>query len=406
MDKEPLKVLLLTEVTEHASTHLRGLDPLKVLEGMGLVKFGVHTLHEILNDDKAKTDPDSEKSDLRKFSRDLAVADVLVIPQTSALGWTKFLDYWKSLGKTIIFDIDDDVRYVHPLSQTYATRGTTEVTMTVQTPEGKKRLWLWKDGTGDFDIAKNKKWQEEFLEGLSKADAVTCPTRRFADTIAREINPRSFALPNCVDTLMWKPGKHPGWPKDEFRICWHGGDAHRQDVGAAAAGVGAFLRKHPDAVFVLVGAPLAEWRAEVPQEQLEWWDWAHYEAHPWRLMSLGVDVGLAPVANHKFNDAKSPLKWEEFSACGVPVIASNCPPYSDAIRDGEDGWLVTDTAQDWEEALDRAYNEVESRKMLGARARARIVDDFDLSKKAIEWYEVWSRVVAEKKATQVITEVA
>jgi glycosyltransferase involved in cell wall biosynthesis len=244
-------------------------------------------------------------------------------------------------------------------------------------------------------------FQKMYLDTMRSVDAVTCPTQRYAETIRREINPNAFCLPNCLDLNEWRPGRHPG--RDGFRIGWHGGDSHRIDVMQAAEGLGRFLKDHKDATFVLIGANLNEWLMHVPPDQLEYWDWGSYDAHNWRLQCMALDVGLCPVIDHKFNDAKSPLKWEEFAACGVPSVCSNHPPYSDAVRNGEDGILVANEAQEWEKALTGLYNDSAERLALGERAYKRIERDFNIWDKAVEWDALYRKLLADKRGKTLVT---
>lgn len=400
--------------------------PLAVMEQARLAVVGVHTIHEVINEkDPSKVDPEEPNSRIREFARDINLCDLILIPQTTSLAWGKFVPLWQKEGKVVVMDTDDDIRYVSPLSPAYASRGTEEVYAKVTLTDGTvKRVPLWKDGQvegdvgqfGDgtkpakapsvkFSLADNRTFQKMYLDAMRQVDAVTCPTQRYAETLRREINPNAFCLPNCLDMELYKPGKHPGRDKG-FRIGWHGGDSHRIDVMPAAEAVGAFLEKHPDATFVLVGANLKEWLMHVPPDQLEYWDWGSYDAHPWRLQGLALDVGLCPVINHKFNDAKSPLKWEEFGACGVPSICSKNPPYSDAVRHEEDGLLVEHTAQEWEKGLEWLYANPVERARLGVNVRKRIEQDFDIYQKAVEWDSLYRRLLDEKRSKTIITEAA
>lgn len=58
----------------------------------------------------------------------------------------------------------------------------------------------------------------------------------------------------------------------------------------------------------------------------------HVETHPVQphatyLQCLHFDVGLAPLADTLFNTYKSDLKLLEYSAAGIPWLASDVPPY-------------------------------------------------------------------------------
>ena len=55
-----------------------------------------------------------------------------------------------------------------------------------------------------------------------------------------------------------------------------------------------------------------------------------YEEYPQRLASMDLDLALAPLEHHPFNQAKSNLRLLEYGACGFPVIASDNEPYRGA----------------------------------------------------------------------------
>lgn len=56
-----------------------------------------------------------------------------------------------------------------------------------------------------------------------------------------------------------------------------------------------------------------------------WTDWVPIDDYPFHMAKVGV--GFVPLADTKFNRAKSWLKGLEFASVGVPVIASPLPEY-------------------------------------------------------------------------------
>lgn len=78
-----------------------------------------------------------------------------------------------------------------------------------------------------------------------------------------------------------------------------------------------------------------------------------YPLHTYQsvLNSLELDCGLAPLHNTIFNNCKSNLKWLEYSAMGLPTIASNVIPYQYGIEHGVTGYLVDNIPEAWTEAL-------------------------------------------------------
>src|SRR5947209_2858188 len=67
------------------------------------------------------------------------------------------------------------------------------------------------------------------------------------------------------------------------------------------------------------------------------------------LRSLGWWVGLAPLEDNSFNRCKADTKWVEYSAAGIPVVASDLPVYHGAAAGG--AAVLADTAKSWNEAL-------------------------------------------------------
>ena len=52
--------------------------------------------------------------------------------------------------------------------------------------------------------------------------------------------------------------------------------------------------------------------------------------YPEYLIKLQLDVGIAPLLDNAFNQAKSNLKLLEYGAMFLPVLASNLPCYSNS----------------------------------------------------------------------------
>ncbi len=80
------------------------------------------------------------------------------------------------------------------------------------------------------------------------------------------------------------------------------------------------------------------------------------------------DIGLAPLERGRFQDAKSDIKYLEFSAFGCAGIYSNAPAY-DAVRDGETGLVRDNLPSEWAEAIVRLVKDRELRAALVERAR-------------------------------------
>lgn len=94
------------------------------------------------------------------------------------------------------------------------------------------------------------------------------------------------------------------------------------------------------------------------------------------LANLNWDIGLAPLANDKFNLCKAPTKYIEYTAAGIPVVASDMLVYSAVMPEGG-GLLVND---DWHGALDSLLKSPELRTSLLTEARIFCANAFSETK--------------------------
>jgi GT2 family glycosyltransferase/glycosyltransferase involved in cell wall biosynthesis len=86
-------------------------------------------------------------------------------------------------------------------------------------------------------------------------------------------------------------------------------------------------------------------------------------AGPW-------DIGLAPLADTRFNLCKSAIKTLDYAALGLATLASDVPAYRGSVADGPGGRLVANTPDAWREALSWLVRDAQSRRLLaetGAR---------------------------------------
>lgn len=357
----------------------------------------------------------AEKNDIAfpaDLLRDIRASDVIVIPQTAANAWYCYIRLWQGMGKVVVMDVDDDSFNVHPLSPSYAIRGTE----LCEVKSNGETILRWEDVRDHMDadheelakrtppvfvmyLERNRKLMGMAEKALRECDAITTTTERARQRFL-DFNPNVFVLPNSLDTDLYLPGRHPG--RKGFRVGWFGGNSHEGDLLAAVRGLARFIAETPDATLVVSGTMTGTMRRLIPADRLEFWEWSCVEAHPWRLQAMGYDLGFAAVeAGTKFNACKSALKWTEFGALGVPTICTDAPPYSDAVRHGEDGWLVKNEPDAWYAAFRRMYEEPELRRVVGENARARMVRDFDLYRNAGLWYSCYKSLIEARKTVVV-----
>jgi glycosyltransferase involved in cell wall biosynthesis len=89
-----------------------------------------------------------------------------------------------------------------------------------------------------------------------------------------------------------------------------------------------------------------------------------------------IDINLAPLENgNPFCEAKSELKFFEPGILGIPTIAVKNQTFSEAIDDGENGFLAENTAQ-WSEKMSNLIADGALRKKMGIQARTAVLKKY------------------------------
>jgi glycosyltransferase involved in cell wall biosynthesis len=91
----------------------------------------------------------------------------------------------------------------------------------------------------------------------------------------------------------------------------------------------------------------------------------------WRKLPFEIarlDVAIAPLEDHPFNQCKSHLKYLEAGLCGVPLVASRVGQLAETVADGATGFLVSSPAE-WRERLETLIGDPCLRSAMGERAR-------------------------------------
>lgn len=218
---------------------------------------------------------------------------------------------------------------------------------------------------------------DSYKEGSELREAV----KRYCDTASlitvstpylgdmhREMSPgvQVEVLPNYI------PGYVLDLPHDDRqgrkRVGWMGGASHIRDINEAAPAVRRFMLRHPDWDMIVSGTDYRR-SFRVDKHRLFYVPWIGVADDPklfYRL--IDYDIGICPLLDTEFARSKSPIKALEYSARGIPVIASDVEPYRNFIHDGVDGFLVK-TDHEWLNRLETLANDEVLRIQMGLAAK-------------------------------------
>jgi glycosyltransferase involved in cell wall biosynthesis len=197
--------------------------------------------------------------------------------------------------------------------------------------------------------------QKRFMETLRMARLAdvmmaTTETIRSKYEAAGDVGPIELFENYLPAKLKRKRERHDG-----LIIGWIAGMEHTED--AIELGLrdtlAAVLESHPDARVESVGINLGLADRYVRHQSV------HFNELPQHMARY--DIGLAPIVDHPFNQARSNIKVKEYAASEVPWLASPRGPYQ-GLGEAQGGLLVADDA--WGAALDELIRDARARKKL------------------------------------------
>jgi glycosyltransferase involved in cell wall biosynthesis len=108
------------------------------------------------------------------------------------------------------------------------------------------------------------------------------------------------------------------------------------------------------------------------------------EARPWRAETVleelkAFDIGLVPLDDTPFEQAKFPFKLLQYLALGVPAVSAPVGVARSVICHGQNGLLASSPEQ-WRAALESLIADPELRRRLGAAGRESVAASYTLER--------------------------
>lgn len=219
---------------------------------------------------------------------------------------------------------------------------------------------------------------------IRAADLVTVSTP-VLQTVLQPMTSRIHVVRNAVEPELYRAPEDQAAPPSNPRVLFYGADVRQRDYAMCSRAVDECVG--PSGRRVWLGSDSPAVRALVDEAH------APVAAGPTfaaTLAGLHPHIGLAPLQAGEFAAAKSELHWLEYALAGAATIASKLSgpgPY-DVIHDGQDGVLVNGS-EDWKPALARLVSSPDLRTELAARARERVIAEYQASVRAREWAAVY-----------------
>jgi glycosyltransferase involved in cell wall biosynthesis len=224
-----------------------------------------------------------------------------------------------------------------------------------------------------------KDFEKAMRRGISLCDRVVVSTQALADAL-NGMHHDIRVVPNTLATHLWSNRVSLRRTGAKPRVGWGGGTSHAGDLEIIAD----VVRELADVVdWVFFGM--------CPQALLPYVREFHpsvgLQEYPAKLASLNLDLALAPLEYHIFNDCKSNLRLLEYGACGYPVICTDTEAYRGYLPCTR---VVSNSTEEWLQAIRMHLADPEASYRMGDELREAVMRDYMLRGDNLQlWYDGW-----------------
>lgn len=285
-------------------------------------------------------------------------ADVMVFQRVTSKKMINGIKILRDHGIAVVMDVDDDMSAIHQYNPAWAALHPKS---------------MGRNAEYDWNTAR---------EICAASTYVTVST----DALYRRYvkNDAGMVLHNYVSEILLDIPHDP----EPGTIGW-GGSMHSHPDDPQVVGSSMARLARGGYRFKIVGPPRGTREAFMLEADPPATGPVAIENYPHALTKLGV--GIAPLNDTRFNEAKSWLKMLEYAALGVPCIGSPRAEYRRIHALGVG--LLADSPKDWYRHA-KALLDNESRRNELAEAGRAAVRQLTIERNAWRWLEAWTNAFA------------
>ena len=295
-------------------------------------------------------------------------ADVVVFQRVTHQWIADAVPILRSRGVAVVIDIDDDLNAVHPRNPAWESMHPRN--------DGKRLV-----GGGIH----RHSWAH-LSRACREATLVTVSTPALLDVYAR--HGRGHVIYNHLPDMYYgvphEDSDLLGWPASLH--------SHPDDPGVMGGAVARLVEEGYR--FCTVSDPKGVGAAfGLPRDPAG----GALDMNHWPAGVAKLGVGIAPLADTRFNKSKSFLKPLEMSALGVPWVASPRAEYVRLHRKGVGA--LADTPRRWHKELSRLLSSPRLRAERAEAGRA-VAETMRVRDNAWRWIEAWERAALLQKESR------
>jgi len=189
-------------------------------------------------------------------------------------------------------------------------------------------------------------------KALKICDRLIVSTEPLQD-LCRNMIDDIVVIPNYLESTIWTNLNSRRNTATKPRVGWAGAHQHSDDLAFIEDVVKTTANEIEWVFFGMCPKNIRRYVSEIHGFEFD------FEKYAEKLASLNLDLAIAPLIQHPFNEAKSNLRLLEYGAMGWPVICTDIFPYQNApvkrVSNNVATWIAAIRERIYD--LDAAYKE-------------------------------------------------
>ncbi|HKS11868.1 MAG TPA: glycosyltransferase [Pseudomonas sp.] len=221
--------------------------------------------------------------------------------------------------------------------------------------------------------------EQHLRKGIGLCDRLVVTTQALANALS-DMHTDIRVVPNMLAPHLWTGLHSRRGTSSKPRVGWGGGTSHSGDLEVIAD----VVRELADEVeWVFFGMCPEALKPYIH----EFHPVIGLQAYPAKLASLNLDLALAPLEFHIFNDCKSNLRLLEYGACGYPVVCTDTEAYRGDLPCTR---ILGNSTEEWLQAIRMHLSDPAASYRMGDQLRDAVLRDFVLRDGNLDqWVRGW-----------------
>ena len=235
---------------------------------------------------------------------------------------------------------------------------------------------------------------------LAEADVVQPSTHHLAERLRARLPSTKVIEPSHppYPHALLEAADMPGGPAASPIIGYMASKSHGGDLELVLPAIVSIMERRPEARFEMFGTLTMpdELERRFPGRVQRHHAVNDYREFLRRLAGFRWSVGLAPLLPTAFNACKSAIKYLEYTAAGIPTVASPGPAYT-VIESGTNG-LLADSPERWAACIGQLLDDREYATSLVSEAHRDCESLFGFGAAKLRLVSVFARLSAGRES--------